>query len=127
MMQRKYILILICLLVASGCSGLPPAQIGQVAGALIGTAVAPGIGAPIGHVIGTLAGVFVQDKIDKETETKERVALGQELNQGPQGSVSTAAAPTGATPLGTPQRVWVDESLQGGTVVAGHFEHRYVP
>ena len=115
-------------LFAEGCSALPPAQMGQVAGTLIGAAVAPGLGGAVGGMIGTLAGLVVQGEMDHQTENKERTVLGEQLEENP--SPKTQGAAAQETPQqtleGVPVRVWVDETTQGGRTVAGHFEERVV-
>ena len=107
---------------SGGCAGFAPAQIGQIAGTIVGSAVAPGIGAPLGALLGILTGSAVQHQMDKVTESRERVDLGQQLKPQP----APPSAPT--QPLGgTPTRVWVDETLQDGRLVAGHFDIRHLP
>ena len=107
-------------LLAGGCAGVPPAQAVQTAGTIIGSAIAPGIGAPIGSLIGLLAGLVVQDQADKANEKQERKDLS--------GRMGTAAAGgEDAPPQGEPVRVWVDETVHDGRLLAGHFDVRYLP
>ena len=102
----------------TGCSGMPPAQVGQTAGTIVGAAVAPGIGPPVGALIGLLAGMVVQGEVDKATEKRERKDLSEQMAQPAATSTTTSQLP------GTPTRVWVDETLQQGRSVRGHFELR---
>ena len=111
-------------MVLSGCAAMPPAQIGQTAGTVAGAVIAPGIGAPIGSMIGLVTGLLVQGQIDKVTEKKERKQLGDQLASGPH---PPAASEMNASSQGTPTRVWVDESVRDGRMVAGHFDVRYLP
>ena len=105
-------------LLCAGCAGVSPAQMGQTAGTIAGAAIAPGVGAPLGALVGLLAGLVVQQQVDQTTEKRERNELSQQLEHG-QASTSEEAA---ATPQGQPTRVWVDETVQGGRLVDGHFE-----
>lgn len=111
-------------MILSGCAAMPPAQIGQTAGTVAGAVLAPGIGAPIGSMIGLVTGLLVQGQIDKVTEKKERKQLGDQLASGPN---PPAAPEMSASSQGTPTRVWVDESVRDGRMVAGHFDVRYLP
>lgn len=106
----------------AGCAGIPPAQVGQTAGTIAGSAIAPGIGAPLGALVGLLAGMVVQQHTDKVTERRERKDLGDQL-----GRPGIAGADPEAVPAGEPVRVWVDETLKDGRLMAGHFEVRYLP
>jgi len=105
-----------------GCASVPPAQVGQTVGAIIGSAIAPGLGAPLGSLAGLLGGMLVQGRMEKATEGRERKTLGEQL---------AAGSPTGpdGSPVetGEPARVWVDETVQQGRLIAGHFETRTVP
>lgn len=116
-------LVACCLQGAAGCAGFAPAQVGQIAGTIAGAAAAPGIGAPLGALIGMLAGAAVQHQTDKVTESRERVDLGRQLNP-PSGATQPTTAPA---PIGTPTRVWVDETVQDGRLLAGHFDVRALP
>ena len=106
----------------SGCAGVSPAQVGQTTGTIAGAAIVPGVGAPIGALVGLLAGMVVQGHVDKVTEKKERKELGEQLASG-----SQPPSEEGAPPQGQATRVWVDETVQGGRLVAGHFDVRYLP
>jgi hypothetical protein len=110
------------MILVSGCSGFAPAQVGQTAGTIVGAAAAPGIGAPIGALVGMLAGLVVQGEMDKVTEKRERRELAQQL-----GTPSRSGPETPAPARGEPTRVWVDEQVQDGRLVAGHFDTRYIP
>lgn len=107
---------------ASGCAGVSPAHLGQTAGTIAGAAIIPGLGAPIGALAGMLAGMLVQGEVDKVTEKRER----QELSKTLTGEMGSSMA-SGPSPHGEPTRVWVDETVQGGGVIAGHFEVRSLP
>jgi len=76
-------------------------------------------GVPAGPIVGTLTGILVQGQVDKATEKRERKELGEQLAVG-----SRAAQPAGAnaSPQGEPVRVWVDESVSDGRLIAGHFD-----
>ena len=113
---------LLSLLLTSGCAGISPAQVGQTAGTVAGMAIVPGVGAPVGALVGLLAGMVVQGQVDKATERHERKELGEQLR------TAAAASESGLIPsLGEPRRVWVDEAVQDGRLVAGHFEARPLP
>lgn len=101
---------------------MSPAQVGQTTGTIAGAALVPGVGAPLGAIVGTLAGLVVEHELDKVREQKERVELSKELQ-----------TPTPAQSLmerepvsGQPTRVWVDEWLKDGRVIPGHFEVRNI-
>ena len=114
---------LVGVLLLSGCAGVSPTQIGQTAGTIAGSAIAPGVGAPIGALVGMLAGLVVEQQVDKVREQKERVDLSKQLQ-----TPSAVHAPSGGEqPVGSPTRVWVDERLENGRLIAGHFEVRPVP
>ena len=119
----------ICALIVSsavllplGCASVAPQQVGQMLGTVAGAVAAPGIGAPIGGLVGLLAGMVVQKQVDKVTEKRERVDLGHELKTTP--TAATAAA--GTELVGTPTRVWVDETFQNGRVTPGSFQQRAI-
>lgn len=111
---------LLSILLSAGCAGIPPAQVGQTAGTIVGNVLAPGIGAPVGALLGTLAGLVVQGEVDKATEKRERKELGEKLAVGGSRDAERAGPSAGA-----PVRVWVDEALHDGRLVAGHFDARY--
>ena len=119
--KRRCVPLGLAIFCSSGCAALPPAQVGQTIGTIAGAAALPGLGAPIGALAGLLAGMVVQNQIDKTTENRERKDLGHELGTGKSGDES--AQP----PSGEPTRVWVDETTQNGRVVAGHFDARSLP
>ena len=73
--------------------------------------------------MGLLAGMVVQGETDKVTEKRERKELSQQLTIGPQPSPSQPEA----APQGEPTRVWVDETVQNGRLLAGHFDVRSIP
>lgn len=103
---------------------MSPAQVGQATGSIAGAAIIPGVGAPLGALVGTLAGLLIEGQVDKSRERKERSDLGGRLKRAPDaagGAASDAAA------FGTPTRVWVDEQFQGGRLTPGHFEVRPIP
>ena len=102
----------------SGCAGVSPVQVGQMVGTIAGSAVLPGAGGPVGSLVGLLAGMVVQGEVDKSTEKRERKDLNQQLAD------DTVSSEQAAPPLGEPTRVWVDETVQNGRVIPGHFESR---
>ncbi len=119
--EGRYLIIGIIsvLVVSSGCAGVSPVQVGQTAGTIVGAAVAPGVGPPLGALVGLMAGMLVQGEVDKVTEKHERKILGEELATGP------SPAAEGNAPLGAqPTRVWVDETVHNGRLIAGHFDAR---
>ncbi len=119
--MRRTILVGSLSVLVAGCSSVPPAQVGQAAGTVAGGAIVPGLGAPIGGLIGLVAGLLVQGQIDKATETHERKELGDRLASAPK------KTPDAAPPVeGQPIRVWVDETVQDGRLIAGHFDVRYL-
>jgi len=107
------------LALAAGCAAMPPAQVGQTAGTIAGAAIAPGVGAPLGALVGLLAGMVVQGHVDKATEQRERKELGEQLAAGAPSGLSPTHA---STPHGQPTRVWVDEAVEDGRLIAGHFD-----
>ena len=119
-MRLRFLVGLTVLSVASGCAGISPVQVGQTAGTIAGAAIAPGVGAPLGAAVGMIAGMILQRDIDKINEKKERRELGDQLSKNPAASAASAKQ----MPAGEPARVWVDETLQDGRLVAGHFEIR---
>ena len=120
----RYFLVGVSLVVATaGCAGVGPSHVGQTAGTIAGAAIAPGIGAPIGSLIGMAVGLLVQNEMDKVTATRERRELGDQLAHKP----SQARGPEMSSLQGEPVRVWVDEQLQDGRLIPGHFEVRYLP
>jgi hypothetical protein len=66
--------------------------------------------------------MVVQGEIDKATETRERQGLGEQLAAGP----ALASAQETSPPQGEPTRVWVDEAVEEGRLVAGHFDVRSI-
>ena len=121
-MSRSPLVALIIGSLVAGCAGVSPTQLGQMIGSVAGGFIAPGPGVPLGGLVGNLAGMVVERQVDKAREQHERVDLSRELQRG--------AAPGAATPpvaSGTPTRVWVDERLQQGRLVAGHFEFCPIP
>jgi hypothetical protein len=120
-MRRRCLTVVIGLSLC-GCASVPPTQVGQTLGAILGSAIAPGLGAPLGSLVGLLGGMLVQGQIDKATETKERRTLSDQLAAAPVAGSEPAAALTGE-----PTRVWVDERMQNGRLIAGHFDTRPIP
>jgi hypothetical protein len=120
--MRRAFLVGIMSAMLAGCAGMAPSQIGQTAGTIAGSAIAPGIGAPLGALVGLLAGMVVQKHTDQVTERKERRELNDQLSR-------PGDARAGSEPAlsGEPVRVWVDETLTNGRLIAGHFEVRYLP
>ena len=121
-MRRQFLVGVMGLLLSGGCAGVPPAQLGQAAGTIAGAAIAPGIGAPLGALVGALAGMLMQGHVDKVTEQHERKELSDQLVVG-----SLPAAERETPSQGEPVRVWVDETVQEGRLVAGHFDVRALP
>lgn len=122
MRTRFLVGTLLSLLLAGGCAAVSPAQVGQTAGTLAGAAIVPGAGAPVGALVGLLAGMVVQGQVDKATARRERKELGEQLRR------SHPSSEEGLIPtLGEPRRVWVDEAVQEGRLVAGHFEAHPLP
>ena len=121
-MRRPFLIGVMVFCVSSGCAGISPAHMGQTMGTIAGAAIAPGIGAPIGALAGLLAGLVVQGEVDKVTEKRERKELNEEL------AASSPPTSEGDTPSqGETVRVWVDETVQNGRLVSGHFDTRYIP
>ena len=119
-MSSRLLVAVLAIGLCAGCAGVSPTQVGQTAGTIAGSAIAPGIGAPIGSLVGLVAGLLVQGHVDKVTEKRERKDLGDQMGTG-----SSAALPPQETPpSGTPTRVWVDETMRDGRLVAGHFDVR---
>jgi len=95
-------------------------QVGQTAGTIAGAAIVPGIGAPIGTLVGTLAGLVFEQQIDKGREQKETTELSKQLG------ASSSSGAQAEQLLGPPKRVWVDERLENGRLIDGHFDWRPV-
>ena len=106
----------------AGCAGVSPAQVGQTVGTIAGSAVVPGIGAPVGALVGLLTGMLVQGEVDKVTEKRERKELSGQLASRPDSPGSPEPSVQG-----TPTRVWIDETVEQGRVIAGHFDTRALP
>ena len=106
----------------TGCAGVAAPQAGQTVGTIAGAAIAPGVGAPLGALVGYLAGMMVQGEVDKSTEKKERRELSDRLGA----RTETASLPIrGGLPASAgATRVWVDETVQDGRLVEGHYEAR---
>ena len=117
-MTQRALAVGCLLVVATGCAGMGPQQLGQMVGTVAGNVIAPGIGAPIGGLFGLLTGMVVQKKVDVVTEQRERVELGEQLKTQSAGGSSAAA---GQALGGVPTRVWVDEAWRNGRVIAGSF------
>lgn len=122
-MRSLFLASLVAIVGVCGCAGVSPTQVGQATGAIAGGAIAPGIGMPIGTLVGALAGMVVEQEIDRKREKTERIDLAQQLQQPTVPSEDQAPGEA----AGLPARVWVDEQVHGGQVVAGHFEHRPIP
>ena len=119
-MSSRLLVAVLTIGLCAGCAGVSPTQVGQTAGTIAGSAIAPGIGAPIGSLVGLVAGLLVQGHVDKVTEKRERKELGDQMAT--KGSV--AAPPQETAPPGAPTRVWVDETMRDGRLIAGHFDVR---
>lgn len=113
---------ILVLTAASGCASVPPAQMGQAAGTIAGAAILPGVGAPLGALAGTLLGMIIQKRVDQVTETKERQELGGQLRTDRAAAPASPQEPAPARSAGAPTRVWVDEHVQNGRLMPGHFE-----
>ena len=122
MRRRNVLLGAVSLLMAAGCAGISPVQVGQTAGTIAGAALVPGIGAPVGALVGLLTGMMVQKEVDKVTEKRERKELAQRL-----GDQVVPPADDVSPTAGQSTRVWIDETLQDGRLVAGHFDARALP
>jgi len=100
---------------------MSPVQVGQTAGTIAGAAAIPGLGAPLGALAGMLAGLLVQGQVDQVTEKRERRELGDQLDDDP-----VVASPPHIPPIGQPTRVWIDETVEDGRILAGRFETQHV-
>jgi len=114
---------MVALLCVTGCAGMSPTQVGQTAGSIAGAALAPGLGMPLGALLGTLAGLVFEQRLDQVREKRERVELNDQLARPSSPMTSESSIP----PVGAPTRVWVDERVEAGRLLAGHFEVRSVP
>ncbi len=121
-MRRAIIVGIVGVVVLSGCSSVSPPQVGQAVGGIIGTAIAPGVGTQLGSIAGMLAGMLAQGQIDKANEKRERRTLGDQMAT--KGASLRTESPVLAS--GTPTRVWVDETVQDGRLIAGHFDTQYL-
>ena len=129
-MTRRLATVLLAVCCLSGCA-TSATQIGQTAGGLLGSVLVPGVGTGLGSLVGTVAGLVVDGQLDKVREKKERVELSQQLQQRPAAAAiprrnELVGSPAGE-PAGEPARVWVDEAMKNGSVMAGHFEERVIP
>lgn len=124
-MRYPILVGMLAVVLGSGCAGVSPTHMGQTAGTIAGAAIAPGVGAPLGALVGLLTGLLLQGKIDQVTEVRERKELGEQLTGG--GSSSSEAESLVSAPQGELTRVWVDETVNGGRLIAGHFDSRLIP
>ena len=110
----------IAAIAASGCAhGVTGAGIGHVVGGAAGL-IAPPL-APVGAILGYVMGASVDQWLANTPEAKAREADRQRqerqlLDQQMVGGFG----PAGGQP-GEPVRVWIDETLHDGRLVAGHF------
>ncbi len=121
MKDQRSLVVVVGMALSAGCASVPPAQLGHAAGTIAGMAIAPPL-APLGSLLGLAAGMLVQKRVDQATETRERTELSRQLATQP----SSPATPDPVPSRGQPIRVWVDERLQGGRLVAGHFDTREI-
>lgn len=121
--MRCIVVLCIGFLVLPGCATLHPQALGQTIGTIVGAAVAPGVGAPVGAIVGLLTGTLLQRSVDKVTAKYERADLGQRLNTPSDGTVLTRDPGS----VGAPTRVWVDETVMDGRVIAGRFDTWQIP
>ncbi len=119
--MRRQLIGLLVLVLVSGCSGMSATQLGHTVGTIAGSALAPGVGAPVGALVGLMTGMLVQGQVDKATEHRERQTLSEQM------SSRVPGAPRAALATGDSVRVWVDETVREGRVLAGHFDVRYLP
>lgn len=122
-MLKHVIVLSLSLVVGSGCAMFSPVQLGQTVGTIAGAAAAPGVGAPFGALIGTLLGIVFQRQVDQVTAQRERKELSAQLGRDTPPLDETKQP---VRPQGEPQRVWVDETVRDGAVLAGHFETRHL-
>ena len=122
MVRATFLVGVASALLVCGCSSVSPTQVGQTAGTLAGGMLVPGPGAPLGALVGTLAGLVVEHQMDKVREKKERVELSQELQK----PASPLDSSSSEQLLGQPTRVWIDEQFERGRLTAGHFELRTI-
>lgn len=112
------------LIVGVGCAAMPSAsQVGHTAGGIAGALVAPGVGMPIGALVGTVLGMVIDGQVDKVRQRKEQDDLTRQL-AGVPGATPGSSEP--AVISGTLTRVWVDERVDQGRLIAGHFEARTI-
>lgn len=109
----------------TGCAGVPPVQLGQMVGTIAGSIIVPGVGGPVGGFIGLLTGLMVQKKVDQVHEVREHRELSEQLERGSSPAANTPEA--FQRQVGIPTRVWVDEQVHQGHVIAGHFDIRPLP
>ena len=122
MMRRAIVVGIVGVVVLSGCSSVSPPQVGQAVGGIVGTAIAPGVGTQLGSIAGMLAGMLAQGQIDKANEKHERKTLGEQMATNGPSIAGESAAPAS----GTPTRVWVDETVHDGRLIAGHFDTQHL-
>lgn len=120
-MSFRAIFLSASLLLSAGCANVMPHQAGQTIGAILGGAIAPGIGVPMGSVLGTMAGLIVKREMDRVDEKRERVDLGGSVKPG---DAPGALASAASLAPGLPARVWVDETVHDGRMIAGHYDVR---
>ncbi len=120
-MVRQILVAGLSLVLVSGCAAISPVQIGQTVGMIGGATAVPGLGAPVGALLGTIVGTIFQKRFDQVTEQRERKELAEQPGTP---AVAISQSKPIAPPQGEPVRVWVDEVMRGGNILAGHFEVR---
>lgn len=134
-------LLTLGLLGASGCAGMSAMESGYLLGSIAGGAAAGPAGAALGSAVGSLAGAMVAKPLEQHREKTERKELEAQLGapeagappadgsrSEPPGAAASSGRPAvGSAGGGTPARIWVDERIERGHVVAGHFEQRSIP
>jgi heme O synthase-like polyprenyltransferase len=115
-MRSRILVGLVSVSLCGGCANISPAYACHAVGNIIGVA----FGTPLGPLGGMLAGMVLERQMDTHTENTERRKLSEALAGPP------AQAPGGAAlaAAGEPVRVWVDETVQEGRTIPGHFDVR---
>ena len=134
-MKIRLLVIAGSLLFVPGCAygpRVPLAGIGCMAGGTSAALVAPPL-APLGALLGHQAGALIDHwlentpkarEMDRQRQSEEQPVLTEQLMTGPLMTGPLPVKDGSEVMAGRPLRIWVDEMMWNGRLVAGHFEDR---